>query len=120
MTRERAKELAPIIQAYGEGKSVQWKRSTGEWVDSDGINCSDGNSGTKYRIKPEPVTRPMTRGEVLYEITGPEHRVIRNVTQDIKPLPTCYLTWPIEEYEYAIIDKHGEPVSGWHKFEIEA
>ena len=50
MTREEAKELLPIIQAWAEGKSVQFL-SDGEWHD---INQADFTCyPEKYRIKPE-------------------------------------------------------------------
>ena len=62
MTREEAKALLPIIQAYAEGKTIQTKiktDSTGRteaWVDV--INPDlDGNPGC-YRIKPKPKYRP--------------------------------------------------------------
>ena len=63
MTRERAKELAPIIAAYGEGKKVQY------YDECDGVWCTVidpvwGNNGP-YRIAPEPRKRAMTRDEVL-------------------------------------------------------
>ena len=61
MTREEAKALLPIIQAYTEGKTIQIKiktDSTGlaeEWIDV--INPDlDGSPGC-YRIKPEPTYR---------------------------------------------------------------
>jgi len=53
MNRERAKELLPIIQAFAEGKTVQFQQigMTG-WMD-DGDDVSFEISG-EYRIKPEP------------------------------------------------------------------
>ena len=50
MTRERAKELLPIIQAYAEGKKIQSLSSAG-WED---INDPLFRSHSEYRIKPEP------------------------------------------------------------------
>ena len=54
MTRERAKELLPIIQAYAEGKKLQYKVvGYDDWHD---VDDEDGiNEGTRYeyRIKPE-------------------------------------------------------------------
>ncbi len=50
MTRERAKELLPIIQAYAEGKQVQTLIGN-SW---DDISDPDFYAHTKYRIKPEP------------------------------------------------------------------
>ena len=53
MTRERAKKLLPIIQAYAEGKKLQYKVvGYDDWHD---VDDEDGiNEGTRYeyRIKP--------------------------------------------------------------------
>ena len=55
MTREEAKELLPIIQAWAEGKNIQFL-SDGEWHD---INQADFTCyPDKYRIKPEKKYRP--------------------------------------------------------------
>ena len=52
MTRERAKELLPIIQAYAEGKMVEiYSPHSGEWKALDQPNFDTYSS---YRIKPEP------------------------------------------------------------------
>ena len=60
MTREEAKELLPIIQAYAEGKNIQFL-SDGEWHD---INQTDFTCyPDKYRIKPEPKYRPFKTQE---------------------------------------------------------
>ena len=60
MTREQAKELLPIIQAWAEGKNIQYL-SDGEWHD---INQADVTCyPDKYRIKPEPKYRPFNDQE---------------------------------------------------------
>ena len=60
MTREEAKELLPIIQAWAEGKNIQFL-SDGEWHD---INQADFTCyPDKYRIKPEPKYRPFKSQE---------------------------------------------------------
>ena len=66
MTREQAKELLPIIQAWAEGKNIQFL-SDGEWHD---INQADFTCyHDKYRIKPEPKYRPFkTQEECLQEM----------------------------------------------------
>ena len=66
MTREEAKELLPIIQAWAEGKNIQFI-SDGEWHD---INQADFTCyHDKYRIKPEPKYRPFkTQEECLQEM----------------------------------------------------
>ena len=57
MTREEAKELLPIIQAWAEGKSIQYQTDSGSWSDitKDLYPC---NHPSLYRIKPEPKYRP--------------------------------------------------------------
>ena len=66
MTREEAKELLPIIQAWAEGKNIQFL-SDGEWHD---INQADFTCyPDKYRIKPEPKYRPFkSKEECLQEM----------------------------------------------------
>ena len=55
MIREQAKELLPIIQAFAEGKTIQYKVKGG-WQDID--NPSFNDLPSEYRIKPEPKYRP--------------------------------------------------------------
>ena len=136
MTRERARELWPIIKAYGEGKEVE-SRVPGvvmQWVPvSRGMSELDFNDNFSYRIKPEPKMRPMTRGEVLYVLSTP-HCACKNCLDDgypfifgipddnqdaCDPITIEYLIDNAGCFEYAIIDESGEPVDGWHKFEKE-
>ena len=58
MTREEAKELLPIIQAFAEGKVIQYRNNSNEWLDI-GKNASVGFTRLPldYRIKPEPKYR---------------------------------------------------------------
>ena len=54
MTREQAKELFPIIQAFAEGKTIQFKYpDMVGWCDVIGDIWVD-TPEYKYRIKPEP------------------------------------------------------------------
>ena len=57
MTREEAKELLPIIQAFAEGKTIEIGDNRG-WrdliIDSPKFDCEP----SCYRIKPEPIYRP--------------------------------------------------------------
>ena len=52
MNRERAKELLPIIQAYAEGKKVQYMDSLGAWKD---VADPTFDPVLKWRVKPEPM-----------------------------------------------------------------
>lgn len=63
MTRERAKELLPVIQAYVDGKKIQFlshqQLRNKEWVDIwyDCVEPSEPSflENVEYRIKPEKV-----------------------------------------------------------------
>lgn len=50
MTRDEAKKLLPVIQAFAEGKIIQKGYTWGEWMD---IEDPLFNSSHEYRIKPE-------------------------------------------------------------------
>ena len=51
MTKERAKELLPIIQAYAEGKKIQVESHNYKWFDVTELD--DDFESLNYRIKPE-------------------------------------------------------------------
>ena len=56
MTREQAKELLSIIQAFADGKTIQFRERDIEEPSFDG--CIN-----EYRIKPEPKYRPFKSQE---------------------------------------------------------
>ena len=60
MTREDAKQLLPIIQAFSEGKCIQTKTGSG-WVNME--NMSFAGKPKAYRIKPESKYRPFENAE---------------------------------------------------------
>ena len=62
MTREEAKELLPIIQAYAEGKTIECKCKNpfGSWIEA---KCPSWSDKLKYRIKPETNYRPFKSQE---------------------------------------------------------
>ena len=64
MTREEAKKLLPIIQAFSEGKTIQSRCITGEtslWWDDN--NPTFEIDDFDYRIKPEPKYRSFRNAE---------------------------------------------------------
>ena len=64
MTRENAKALLPIIQAFAEGKTIQYYDSLidiADWEDCENPNFE--NLTYKFRIKPEPTYRPFKDAE---------------------------------------------------------
>lgn len=64
MTREEAKELLPIIQAFAEGKAIQ-QTDGYDWYDLDDPDFMA--SGSSYRIKPEPKYRPFKNAEECWK-----------------------------------------------------
>lgn len=54
MTRERAKDLLPVIQAYADGKDIQFRYNDGLWVDHQSEFNPDPSPIVQYRVKPEP------------------------------------------------------------------
>lgn len=64
MTREEAKEILPIIQAWTEGKEIQYRTCPDKWVDieeNERVNFTSPPSN--YRIKPKPKYRPFKNHE---------------------------------------------------------
>ena len=63
MTREEAKEWLPTIQAWAEGKTIQYQINPGSrWTDI--INdLYTSNPPSNYRIKPQPKYRPFKTQE---------------------------------------------------------
>ena len=51
MTREDAKKLLPIIEAFANGENIQIQVSDSKWSD---IESPSFNAGSSYRIKPKP------------------------------------------------------------------
>jgi len=69
MTRDRAKELLPIIAAFAEGNVIQKRfrlslEHHNPWTDYDDPEfMSEICSEFEFRIKPEPQIRPFTQAE---------------------------------------------------------
>ena len=73
MTREEAKEFAPILQAYAEGKviecrtdpsSIKSKDTPNNWAELKEIEFWNN---TEYRIKLEPKYRPFKDAEECWQ-----------------------------------------------------
>ena len=74
MTREEAKVLLPIIQAFAEGKVIECRikpsalsksrQDMNEWTEMKEIEFWNN---TEYRIKPEPKYRPFKDTEECWE-----------------------------------------------------
>ena len=64
MTREEAKELLPIIKAFTEGKTIEYREYDGEWKTA---HTPTWSSRLFYRIKPEPKYRPFKDMEECWQ-----------------------------------------------------
>ena len=63
MTREEAKKLFPIIQAFAEGKAIESRYIKGDkslWYDDEDPSF---DNDLEYRIKPEQKYRPFANAE---------------------------------------------------------
>ena len=68
MNRNQAKELMPIIQAFAEGKTIQYYDSLidiDDWEDCE--NPDFENLTYKFRIKPEPTYRSFKDAEECWQ-----------------------------------------------------
>lgn len=65
MNRIQAKELLPIIQAFAEGRPIEYQDSYEKWIESD-IMAFD-LSPENYRIKREPKYRPFANAEECWQ-----------------------------------------------------
>lgn len=66
MTREEAKEYLPIMQAFAEGKTIQYLDDRGFWNDIKTCVSFDYNISC-YRIKPEIKYRPFKTQEECWQ-----------------------------------------------------
>ena len=64
MTREEAKELLPIIQAFAEGRTIQLFGRDG-WTDLYKDFIFD--ISYRYRVKPEPKCRPFKNADECWQ-----------------------------------------------------
>nr|DAO34870.1 MAG TPA: hypothetical protein [Crassvirales sp.] len=72
MNRQQAKELLPIIQAFAEGKTIQYQyqytHPTPQWRDVlPGESVGFSSHSSRYRIKPKPTYRPFKNKEECWE-----------------------------------------------------
>lgn len=71
MNRNQAKELLPIIQAYAEGKNIQYNSVTSGWCDiteSEGLPMGFLEEKPSYfRIKKEFIYRPFANAEECWK-----------------------------------------------------
>ena len=62
MNREEIKNLLPVMQAFADGKEIQYVNSEGRVSDKETM-FDDVSYAFRYRIKPEPTYRPFRNVE---------------------------------------------------------
>ena len=69
MTRQETKAIMPIIQAYAEGKVIQYSPNRGNtWYDvAEDVNHDINTDEYEYRIKPTPKYRPFANAEECWQ-----------------------------------------------------
>ena len=68
MTREKVKELLPVLEAYANGKTIQYCNQEYHWEDVKPDEQLDFKGDViNYRIKPEPKYRPFNSPEECWE-----------------------------------------------------
>lgn len=72
MTREEAKELLPVMQAFVDGKIIQIEGGNGIWYDG-GNKLKFDLDPQYYRIKLEPKYRPFKNSEECWNEMQKHH-----------------------------------------------
>lgn len=70
MTVEEVKEILPIIQAFVDGKIIQYRGLKGDWIDytnPEYLSINFLSFSHNYRVKPEPKYRPFKTKEECWE-----------------------------------------------------
>lgn len=70
MTRGEAKQLLPIIQAFAEGRPIQYRMKdikSAKWNDINKNYHEFSPHSFQYRIKPEPKYRPFKDAEECWQ-----------------------------------------------------
>ena len=52
-TKEQARKLIPLLQAYVDGKTLQWRQTSREWLVTEQYPTMWSNLDD-WRVKPEP------------------------------------------------------------------
>ena len=99
MTREDVKEILPILQAYAEGKQIQFQSIEGKW--DDFTHLSFDCEPSRYRIKPEEEYRPYKDCEEMIDDYKVKHNIVNN--EDVMPLIWVKHKASGRKYKYLII-----------------
>lgn len=78
MTRDEAEKFLPIINAYVQGKQIQYKKESGGWGNLENLHFA--YKAENYRIAPDPLEQAME----IYTDSISRHVGPINVSQLIK------------------------------------
>ena len=122
MTREDVKKLLPIIQAFSEGKKIQWlKPDSDEWIDVVGGDNVDFEDLTEfnvaYRIKPEPKYRPFKNAEECWNEMQKHQPFgwLKDKDSDLRNIQA--LTEKMSTIADGVYLRGINLINGWHVFE---
>lgn len=101
MNKERAKELLPIIEAFVNGKVIEYL-FVGEWRVA---TCPDWTPGVKYRIRQEPKLVPFTfEDNLLFKDKWIKYK---GLSKDLNRIVRVCSSWIyIENLETPILYEH--------------
>jgi hypothetical protein len=88
MTRDEAREFAKVVQAYADGKQVQFAEPmTREWKDTSGLSFPND---CHWRIKPEPrewwalMDRNGQVGDLLFSLVGAHCEIDKKMLHGVR------------------------------------
>ena len=123
MTREEAKKLLPFIQAFSEGKTIQWlKPDSDEWIDvvgGDNVDFEDlAESNVAYRIKPEPKYRPFKNAEECWNEMQKHQPFgwLKDKDSELRNIQA--LTEKMSTIADGVYLRGIKLIDGWHVFEV--
>lgn len=103
MTREETRDLIAVMQAYVDGKQIQWKHISGMWMDTTEPLW---DNKTSYRVKPETKYRPFKNtdecwqemlkhepfGWVKEKDNKPSYRLLACISEN-NEAPVCFASY---------------------------
>lgn len=95
MKRTSAKELLPIIQAYAEGKTIQFFSMDKGWEDKEYLSFME--EPYLYRVKPDPKYRPFKSVEECWNEMQ-KHQPFGWLKSKTSPQPLFKLSDEVSEY----------------------
>ena len=98
MTKERAKELVPILQAFSEDKIIQQQSiGSGSWYDQVTPNFSDNQN---YRIKLEPKLVPFTfEDHLLFKNKWIKKKGMKSLKQIISVFLNSVIVFDLDKFK---------------------